>query len=111
MHGFLARLIIAIAAFAALDGHAWAQPYPARPVRLVIPFPSAGPADIFGRLLAFKLSDAFGEQVVVDTRGGRNGNVGHELAPRAPPDGSTLLLLPSALPANASLYAKLPYSL
>jgi len=80
-------------------------------VRLVIPFPPAGPADIFGRLLAFKLSDALGEQVVVDNRGGGNGNVGAELVARAAPDGYTLLLLPSALAANASLYSKLPYSL
>src|SRR6266850_641724 len=110
MHSLLARLTLAIAAFACV-GAAWAQPYPARPVRLVIPFPPAGPADIFGRLLAFRLSDAFGEQVVVDNRGGGNGNVGAELVARATPDGYTLLLLPSALTANASLYSKLPYSL
>src|SRR6266446_4751012 len=135
MHSVLARLSVAVTALAvevlcvlglsvaglsvaglsvvglSYVGAAGAQPYPARPVRLVIPFPPAGPADIFGRLLAFKLSDAFGEQVVVDNRGGGNGNVGADLVARAAPDGYTLLLLPSALAANASLYSKLPYSL
>jgi tripartite-type tricarboxylate transporter receptor subunit TctC len=111
VHWILVRLIIAVAAFAALAGTACSQSYPSRPVRFIIPFPPGGPADIFGRLVAIKLSQAFGEHVVVDNRGGGNGNVGAELAARAAADGYTLMLLPSALAANASLYSKLPYSL
>ena len=72
--------------------------------------PPGGPADIFGRLVAIKLGQALGEQFVVDNRGGGNGHR-RELTSRAAPDGYTLLLLPSALAANASLYSKLPYSL
>jgi tripartite-type tricarboxylate transporter receptor subunit TctC len=111
VHGILVRLIIAAAAFAALGASAWSQSYPSRPVRLIIPFPPGGPADIFGRLVAIKLSQTLGEQFVVDNRGGGNGNIGAELAARASADGYTLMLLPSALAANASLYSKLPYSL
>lgn len=111
MRRILVRLIIAAAAFAALGASAWSQSYPSRPVRLIIPFPPGGPADIFGRLVAIKLSQTLGEQFVVDNRGGGNGNIGAELAARASADGYTLMLLPSALAANASLYSKLPYSL
>ena len=110
MYSFGVRLLVfAIAAAFALT--AAPQTYPARPVRLVIPFPPGGPADIFGRLIAFKLTDVLREQVVVDNRGGGNGNIGAELVARTAPDGYTLMLLPSALAANASLYSKLPYSL
>jgi tripartite-type tricarboxylate transporter receptor subunit TctC len=108
---FLVRLILALAAAVAFTAPVSSQTYPSRPVRLVIPFPPGGPADIFGRLIAFKLTDALREQVVVDNRGGGNGNIGAEFVARAAPDGYTLMLLPSALAANASLYAKLPYSL
>jgi len=90
---------------------ALAQAYPTHAIRLVIPFPPAGPADIIGRLVAAKLSTALGQQVVVDNKGGGNGNIGADIVAHAPPDGYTLMLLPSALAANASLYAKLPYSL
>jgi tripartite-type tricarboxylate transporter receptor subunit TctC len=111
MYAFLCRLIIALVGAIALSAPASAQTYPSRPVRLVIPFPPGGPADIFGRLIAFRLTDALREQVVVDNRGGGNGNIGAEFVARAAPDGYTLMLLPSALAANASLYSKLPYSL
>src|SRR5919108_338805 len=107
----LLRFIVLMAAFAGLVAPAGSQPYPARPVRLVVPFPPGGPADVFGRLVAIRLGQALGEQFVVDNRGGGNGNIGAEFVARAAPDGYTLLLLPSALAANASLYAKLPYSL
>ena len=109
MRRILVGLIIALAALAAPGASAWSQSYPSRPVRFIIPFPPGGPADIFGRLVAIKLGQALGEQFVVDNRGGGNGNVGAELAARAAADGYTLMLLPSALAANASL--KLPYSL
>ena len=90
---------------------ALAQGYPSRPVRMVIPFPPAGPADTVGRLVANKLGTALHQSVVVDNKGGGNGNIGAEFVARSPADGYTLMLLPSALAANTSLYAKLPYSL
>jgi tripartite-type tricarboxylate transporter receptor subunit TctC len=88
-----------------------AQTYPSKPIKLVIPFPPGGPADVVGRLVAYKLGIALHEQVVVDNKGGGNGNIGAESVARSPADGYTLMLLPSALAANSSLYAKLPYSL
>ena len=87
---------------------AFGQSYPTKPLRLIIPFPPGGPADIIGRSVAHKLGASLGQQVVADNRAGGNGNIGGELAARAAPDGYTLLLIPSALAANASLYAKLP---
>src|SRR3954469_3593776 len=90
---------------------AHADSYPSKPVRLVIPFPPGGPADIIGRTVGAKLGDALGQPFVIDSRGGGNGNIGAEAVARAPADGYTLLLVPSALAANRSLYAKLPYSL
>lgn len=88
-----------------------AQTYPTRTVRLVTPFPPAGPADTVGRLVAASLSTALHQQVIVENKGGGNGNIGANIVAHAPADGYTLLLLSSALAANASLYAKLPYSL
>jgi len=100
-----------VAAALLVSATALAQPYPSKPVRLVIPFPPGGPADIIGRTVGAKLGDALGQPFVIDSRGGGNGNIGAEVAARAAPDGYTLLLVPSALAANRSLYKSLPYSL
>jgi tripartite-type tricarboxylate transporter receptor subunit TctC len=87
-----------------------ANPYPARPVRLVVPFAAGGPSDIIGRLIAQKLTDTLVQPVVVDNRGSAGGIVGFEIAARAVPDGYTLLLGGgSGLTQNPSLYLKLPY--
>ena len=103
------RALVAAALLASAS--ALAQPYPSKPVRLVIPFPPGGPADIIGRTVGAKLSDALGHPFVIDSKGGGNGNIGAEAVARAEPDGYTLLLVPSALAANRSLYSKLSYSL
>ncbi|HEY4374480.1 MAG TPA: tripartite tricarboxylate transporter substrate binding protein [Burkholderiales bacterium] len=85
--------------------------YPTHSVRMLIPFAPAGPADVIGRLVADRLERALGKAFVVDNRGGGNGNIAGDIAAHAEPDGYTLMLLPSAMAANVSLYNKLPYSL
>ncbi len=88
----------------------FAQNYPARPIRMIVAYPPGGGTDIVGRLMAQKLSENLGQNVVVDNRGGATGNIGTELAARATPDGYTLLMgnvAPNAI--NISLFNKLPY--
>lgn len=82
--------------------------YPARAVRLIIPFPPGGSNDVVGRVLAIQLGERLGKPVVVDNRSGAGGVIGSELAARSEPDGHTLLFVSSAFSAGASLY-KLPY--
>jgi tripartite-type tricarboxylate transporter receptor subunit TctC len=94
---------------ALLASAAAAQGYPARPVRLIIPFPPGGSNDIVGRMIAAQLGDRLGQQVVADNRGGAGGTIGTELAARAPADGYTLLLVSTAYAFNTSIYRKLPY--
>src|SRR3990167_1848273 len=85
-----------------------AQTYPVKPVRLIIPFPPGGSNDIVGRLIASKLTERLGKQVVADNRGGAGGVIGTEAAAKSDPDGHTLLVISSAYAINTSLY-KLPY--
>lgn len=87
----------------------FAQSYPERPVRFIIPLAAGGSADIVGRLLAQKLGEKFGQQFVVDNRPGAAGIIGAEIAARAPRDGYTLLLAGSSFAIAPSLYRKLPY--
>jgi len=102
-------LIIACALLAAAGLPAGAQNFPAKPVRLVVPFPPGGPADGLARLLAGKLKQSWGESVVVENRGGADGNIGAEAVAKAAPDGYTLLLNASSHIINAALYEKLPF--
>jgi tripartite-type tricarboxylate transporter receptor subunit TctC len=87
----LLRLPAVLAALL-LSAHAAGQTYPIRPVRLIIPYATGGSADFVGRIVAQKLSDAFGQQVLPDNRAGANGHIGVELASKANPDGYSLLL-------------------
>lgn len=86
-----------------------AEPYPARPIRLIIPFSPGGAADVPGRIVAQKLADSFGQQIVVDNRPGAGGIIGAELTARAAPDGYTLMLSSNTHYVSSALRAKLPF--
>jgi tripartite-type tricarboxylate transporter receptor subunit TctC len=88
-----------------------AQPvYPAKPIRMVVPFPPGGTTDILARVAGQKITEATGQQVIVDNRPGAGGNIGTEIVARAPADGYTLLTDPgSTLTINPSLFSKLPF--
>ena len=89
---------------------AHAQAFPNKPVRLVVPFPPGGPLDTVGRALAQKLTEAWGQSVIVDNRPGAGGNIGADLVAKAAPDGYTVVMgALSTHAVNPSLYAKMPY--
>ena len=109
LRGFTAAALLAAFLPSALyTNGASAQGYPAKPLRLVIPFPPGGSNDVVGRMIAAQLSERLGRQVVADNQGGAGGLIGTEAAARAAPDGYTLLLISVAYAFNASIY-KLPY--
>ena len=88
---------------------AWAQAYPARPVRMIVPFGPGGNADVFGRIIAQKLSEQIGEQFCVENISGAGGNIGVGRAALAAPDGYTILVTPPSYVINPALYDKIPY--
>jgi len=86
------------------------QPYPSRPIRLVVPFPAGGPLDVIARAIGQKLSLAWGQPVVIDNRPGAGGNIGADLVAKSAPDGYTILEgALSTHAVNVSLYSKMPY--
>jgi tripartite-type tricarboxylate transporter receptor subunit TctC len=97
-------------ALAACVTSAFAQGYPTRPIRMVIGFPPGGGTDIIGRIVAHKLSEVIGQQVLPDNRGGASGQIGAEIVAKAPPDGYTTMMVHiAAISILPSLVAKLPY--
>jgi tripartite-type tricarboxylate transporter receptor subunit TctC len=105
----LLTLIAALIACAPLH-HAQAQGYPARPVRVLIPYPPGGTADLLARLLGARLAESLGQPFVIENRAGAGGNLAAEAAARAPADGYTLLMANApVLAVNPSLYDKIPF--
>jgi len=104
------HLAAGAAALPAVSRIARAQTYPARPVHLIVGLPAGSAVDILARLVAQSLSERLGQQFVIENRPGAGGNLGAEVAVRAPPDGYTLLLLLSAYTVNATLYEKLSFN-
>lgn len=89
---------------------AFAQAFPNKPIRLIVSFPPGGPADLLGRFIAQKMTEGFGQQVVVENKPGGNSIIAAEYVAKSPPDGHTLLMaIDGALVMNPSLYTKLPY--
>src|SRR5947207_3555155 len=89
---------------------AWAQAYPTRPVRVIVPFAPAGTTDIVARLMGQWLSTRLGQQFVIEFRPGAGTNIGTEAVVNAPPDGYTLLLVSAPAAINATLYERLNFN-
>jgi tripartite-type tricarboxylate transporter receptor subunit TctC len=99
----------AVAALPFLSGIARAQSYPARPVRVIVPFSPGGPTDVCARLIAQKLSERLGQQFYIDNVSGAGGNIGTGQAARAAADGYTVLITVNSYVINPTLYPKVPY--
>ena len=104
------KRLIAIVSLAGLASVAVAQGFPSKPVRMIVPFPAGGSADITARLVAAKLAERLGQPVIVDNRVGASGIIGSELVAKAPPDGYTLLFTTTSTHLTAAFLNKnLPY--
>ena len=85
------------------------QAYPAKPIRLIVPFPPGASSDVVGRMLGQKLTEQLGEQVIADNRPGAGGNLGIGVAAKSPPDGYTIVIATASIAVSPSLYANLAY--
>jgi tripartite-type tricarboxylate transporter receptor subunit TctC len=105
------RFIVALASalLGAFSGIAAAADYPVRPVRMIVPYATGGNADIIARLLALKLGESLGQQVVVDNKPGANGIIGTDLAAKAPADGHTIVFVANTHVVNPSMVKQLPF--
>ena len=104
------RLGLAIVA-AALALPAMAQSWPAKPVRIVVPFGPGGPADIYARVIGQELSEVLKQQFVIENKAGAGGTIGADIVAKAAPDGYTLLMMSNTLTTNETLLANKPYAL
>ena len=105
LHMGLAGIASALA-MAVATGPVWAQAYPAKPVRIIVPFGAGGGTDIQGRLLAQKFQTSMGQNFLVENRAGASGLIGAEFVARAPADGYNILFTTASLAVNVQLYAK-----
>ncbi len=103
------QLMAGVAAFQSASLAAFAQSYPTKPVRVVVPFAPAGPADVLARLITLKLSQSLGQQFYIENQAGAGGNLGMGAAARAAPDGYTIAVVSTSFVVNPSLYPKIPY--
>ena len=108
MNWFIRLMLLPCCAIA-LPVPATAQQYPVRPVRIIVPFAPGGSTDVVARIVGQKLTEAWGQQFVVDNRGGAGGNIGMGMAANATPDGYTILAVSSSYMVNPTLYSKAPY--
>ena len=99
-------IVLATASLVAAPLTAWAQTYPAKVVRVVIPWPPGGSNDVVGRIVAQKLMESMGQQFVVDNRGGASGSIGADVVAKAAPDGYTIMVHSTTHVGNAHLYGK-----
>jgi tripartite-type tricarboxylate transporter receptor subunit TctC len=112
---FLSRRSLALASTAALLGFASAgafaqgPAFPSKPITMVVPFPPGGPTDLVARVLAQKLGEQMGQSILVDNRGGANGNIGAQLVAKAPADGYTILYNTSSITLSPALYKSVSY--
>ena len=109
MHCFLNALISIILSLTASAG--WAQAYPSRSIKIVVPFGVGGPADVYARFVGAKITDSLGQPVVVENRPGAGAIVGSEAVAKSPPDGYTLLMMSNTHTVNETLIPKKPYAL
>ena len=105
-----ARMVLFAVSILVAGGPARAQDaYPSKPVRMIVPFPPGGPADLIARVMAQKLSEEFGKQFYIENHSGAGGNIGAGVAAHAPADGYSLIVNSQATVINPSLYKSLPY--
>src|SRR5262245_49784571 len=103
------QVIAGAAVPSAMSRPAWAQAYPSRPVRIIIPFPAGQATDSIARLVGQSLSERLGQAFVIENRPGAGGNIATEAVVRSAPDGHTLLLVGQANTVNVTLYRNLNY--
>ena len=105
-----ARALVTVASLV-FAAPSFAQTYPNKPIRIIVTFAPGGPTDVIGRIVAQKVSESWGQQVVVENVAGAGGNIGLATAMRAPADGYTIVVVSTGFIVNPSLYAKVPYEI
>jgi tripartite-type tricarboxylate transporter receptor subunit TctC len=109
-HALVIRTAVAVSLCAAVaPAPAAAQAYPSKPIRMIVPFTPGTGIDILARTVGQKLSERWGQPVVIDNKPGASGNIGSDLTAKSPPDGYTLMMTVNTYASNASLYRKLPF--
>lgn len=98
-----------LGALSFIAGIVHSQPYPTKPIRLVVPYPPGGGTDIIARIVGQRLTESLGQQIIVDNRGGAGGTIGTDIVAKSVPDGYTILMAPTSHVINPSIYSKLPY--